>query len=128
MAKNYNSLGDNVTFELGSGPTPSSGAVKSGDFVKQGDIWGVALANEFVDDVDGKRKVVVATEGVWLFPVTGTYSFGASVYFVSGTGLTLTAANNGIPVGTAVGTGVLDGVDVMKVRIQQAAKAATVSA
>lgn len=127
MAKNYNSLGDNVMFEFGSGPTPSSGAVKSGDFVKQGDIWGVALIDEYVDS-DNKRKATVATEGVWLFPVTGTYSFGASVYFVSGTGLTLTAANNGIPVGTVVGTGVLDGVNVMKVRIQQAAKAAAASA
>lgn len=127
MAKNYNSLGDNVTFEFGSGPTPSSGAVKSGDFVKQGDIWGVALIDEYVDS-DNKRKATAATEGVWLFPVTGTYSFGASVYFVSGTGLTLTAANNGIPVGTVVGTGVLDGVNVMKVRIQQAAKAAATSA
>lgn len=127
MVKNYNSLGDNVMFEFGSGPTPSSGAVKSGDFVKQGDIWGVALIDEYVDS-DNKRKATVATEGVWLFPVTGTYSFGASVYFVSGTGLTLTAANNGIPVGTVVGTGVLDGVNVMKVRIQQAAKAAAASA
>lgn len=123
MAKNYNSLGENVTFELGNAPTPSSGAVKSGDFVKMGDIWGVALIDEYVDS-DNKRKTTVATEGVWLFPVTGSYSFGASVYFASGSGLTLTAANNGVPVGTVVGTGVLDGTDVMMVRIQQAAKAA----
>lgn len=127
MAKNYNSLGENVTFELGNGPTPSSGAVKSGDFVKNGDIWGVALIDEYVDS-DNKRKTTVATEGVWLFPVTGSYSFGASVYFASGSGLTLTAANNGIPVGTVVGTDVLDGVKVMKVRIQQAAKAAAAGA
>ena len=125
MAVNYNSLGDNVTFELGDAPTPSSGAIKSGAFVKQGDIWGVALANEFVDNADDKRKVVVATEGVWILKVTGTYSFGASVYFASGTGLTFTAEDNGIPVGVAVGTDPFFGASMIKVRIQQTAKAAT---
>lgn len=119
MAWNYNSLGEHIAFDI----TSSSKNVKSGDFVKQGDIWGVALADEIIDG--SKRKVVVATEGVWILKVDGTYSFGKSVYFNSETGLTFTVENNGIPVGVAVGNDTAYGDSMIKVRIQQSAKAAT---
>lgn len=116
MANNYNSLGENVTFEFGNGPTPSQGAVKSSDFVKQGNIWGVALIDEFVD-TDNKRKATVATEGVWLLKVEGSYSFGAFVYYNTNK---LTFTDGGQAVGVAIGTDVLDGENVVKVRLQQA--------
>ena len=119
MAKNYNSLGENITFELGNGPTPSSNAVKSGNFVKTGNIWGVALTDEFVDPVDNKRKVAVATTGVWLLPVDGTGSFGAPVYHkTSDNTLSFTAADTII--GVNIGEDTLDGAKVYKVRLNQA--------
>ena len=121
MAKNYNSLGEHITFDS------TQNTVKAGEFVKTGDIWGVALTDDFLTDVSAsetRREVVVATEGVWTLEVDGTYSFGKSVYFNSGTGLTFTAEGNGIPVGVAVGTDTVNGVSAIKVRIQQSAKAA----
>ena len=119
MAKNFNSLGQNVEFELGDAPIPSTGAVKSGDPIQVGSLWGVALEDELVRD--GKRIVVAATEGVYLFEMeTMPTEFGTEVFLNDGKISTTAKAESDPPFGVFIGVAKnAEYKDAARIRVQQ---------
>ena len=98
MAWNYNSLGEHITFDLGTSPS----SVHAGDFIVKEKICGVALTNAYAEG--SNYYVVAAIRGVWDFYVLGTYGFGKPVFYNAADGsLTFTSANGLVPIGVAVG-------------------------
>ena len=98
MAWNYNSLGEHITFDLGTSPS----SVKAGNFVVKGKLCGVALTDAYAEG--SNYYVVAAISGVWYLYVTGTYGFGEPVFYNATNGsLTFTSGNGLVPIGVAVG-------------------------
>lgn len=82
--KNYQQPGDNLTI-----PAPAS--VSSGDGVKVGVLFGVA-----VSDADSGDDVVIATKGVYELPKTSAqaWTVGAAIYWTGSACTTATTAGN----------------------------------
>lgn len=98
MALNYNSLGEHITFDLGTSPS----SVHAGDFVVKEKLCGVALNDAYYEG--SNYYVVAAIRGVWNFYVLGAYGFGKPVFYKAADGsLTFTSAEGLIPIGVAVG-------------------------
>lgn len=98
MALNYNSLGEHITFDLGTSPS----SVKAGDFIVKERLCGVALTDAYAEG--SNYYVVAAISGVWNFYVTGTYGFGMPVFYKAADGsFTLTGGGGLLPIGVAVG-------------------------
>ena len=98
MAFNYNSLGEHITFDLGTSPS----SVHAGDFVVKEKLFGVALTDAYFEG--SNYYVVAAISGVWYFYVTGTYGFGKPVYYKAADGsFSFTKADGAFPIGVAVG-------------------------